>query len=68
MAKTAELIQDKEDPKAYRVEYINDDGGCEVAVFSGPDALNRAATFAGTYYDDWSDPNGLDQFGNLHNL
>ncbi len=56
----ATLFQDKENPADYRVEAIDDDGGCEVAIFSGPDALGRAIAFAGCgYYDEWADPEGL---------
>ena len=56
----AELIQDKDDSSAYRVEAINDDGGVQVAIFSGPDALGRAIIFAGSdYYESWADPQGL---------
>lgn len=56
----AELIQDKDDSTSYRVEAIDDDGGCQVAIFSGPDALGRAIAFAGgDYYEGWADPQGL---------
>jgi hypothetical protein len=57
---TATLIQDKNDQHNYRVEAIVDDGGCEVAIFSGPNALDRAIIFAGgSYYDAWEDPSDL---------
>lgn len=36
----AQLIQDETDPNSYRVEAIDDDGGCEVAIFAGPNALD----------------------------
>lgn len=56
----AELVQDRHDPTVYRVEAIDEDGSCEVAVFSGPHALDRAIAFAGgSYYDSWSDPQSL---------
>lgn len=56
----AELVQDKDDQRVYRVEAIDNDGGCEVALFSGPNALDRAIAFAGSdYYEGWSDPTGL---------
>lgn len=56
----AELAQDKDDPTVYRVEHIDSDGGCEVAIFSGPNALERAIAFAGgDYYDGYADPTGL---------
>ena len=56
----ATLVQDKNDPASYRVEAIDSDGGCEVALFSGPRALDRAIIFAGSdYYTSWQDPQGL---------
>lgn len=59
MAK-ATLIEDREHHGVYRVEAIDEDGGCEVAVFSGPDALGRAVAFVGGgYYTEWADPEGL---------
>ena len=57
----ATLIEDKKNPGDFRVEAIDDDGGCEVAIFSGPNALDRAIAFAGApagYYDSWNDPEG----------
>ena len=56
----ATLIQDKDDPTFYRVEAVDDDGGCEVALFMGPNAMERAIAFAGgNYYEAWADPQGL---------
>jgi hypothetical protein len=57
----ATLIEDRDTPGQYRVEAENDDGGMEIAVFSGPNALDRAIIFAGggEYYDGWCDPQGL---------
>jgi hypothetical protein len=56
----ATLIQDKDEPQSYRVEAVIEDGGCEVSIFSGPNALDRAIAFAGgNYYDGWADPQGL---------
>lgn len=56
------LIQDKSDPTAYHVEAMDEDGGCEVAIFSGPNALDRAIDFAAgigaPYYCEWADPDG----------
>jgi hypothetical protein len=51
----ATLFKDKEVPGQYRVEAIDGDGGCEVAVFSGPNAHTRAAAFASGYYDEFED-------------
>lgn len=56
----ATLVQDASNAAAFRVEAIDDEGGCEVALFSGPNALDRAIAFAGSdYYCGWDDPQGL---------
>lgn len=55
----AELMQDKDDPTCYRVEAFDSDGACELTLFSGPNALERAIVFAGTVYASWRDPQGL---------
>lgn len=52
---SAELIEDKNHAGDYRVEAIHPDGSCEVSIFSGPNALERAAVFAGSYYSKWND-------------
>lgn len=55
----ASLVQDRDNPLVYRVEAIDDDGGVEVAIFSGPYALDRAIVFAGGgWYDGWADTEG----------
>jgi len=54
----AELFTDKKIPSAIRVEYIDGDGGCEVTVFDGPRAIERAARFASAFYGTYSDPEG----------
>ena len=51
----ATLIEDKKNLGDFRVEAIDDDGGCEVAVFCGPNAHERAVSFAANYYDDFED-------------
>jgi hypothetical protein len=57
------LVTDKNNPGTFRVEAIDDDGGCEVAIFSGPNALDRAIAFAGgDYYSGWDDPEQLVQY------
>lgn len=57
---TATLIQDRLNLSDYRVEKILEDGSCEVAIFSGPNALDRAIAFAGgNYYSKWEDPQSL---------
>ena len=37
----------------FRVEAIDADGSCEVAIFSGPNALARAEHFASVHYPRW---------------
>jgi hypothetical protein len=60
---TATLFSDKAEPNAYRVEAIDDDGGCEISLFTGPGALDRAIAFAGGwYYKRWEDPEGLARY------
>lgn len=51
----ATLIEDKHTPGTFRVEAVDEDGGCEVTIFSGPDAHSRAVSFASNYYDDFDD-------------
>lgn len=55
----ADLLRDKDDPNSYRIESSDDDGGCEVAIFSGPGALDRAAEFGAHYYGGFVDEGGL---------
>ena len=55
MAEAAALFTDKEIPSAVRVEWIDDDGGCEVAIFDGPRALDRARRFASSFYGQFTD-------------
>ena len=46
----AELYTNKEILSAVRVEWFDDDGGREVAIFDGPRALERASRFALLFY------------------
>lgn len=57
----AVLRQDADSSTTYRVKVEHRDE--ELAVFSGPDALDRAIHFASTYYDCWADPTNLAQNG-----
>lgn len=49
----AEVVQDRDDPHAWRVEKINSDGdgGVDVAIFAGPDARERATEYAAWKYE-----------------
>jgi hypothetical protein len=39
-------FEDRQSRGDWRVEWIDDDGGCEVAIFSGPNARERAIRYA----------------------
>ena len=45
------VFEDRKYPGDWRVEKIDDDGGVEVTIFSGPDARERAIQYA-----DWRYP------------
>lgn len=51
-----ELVRDRRDYNAFRVEAIDLDGGIEVAIFSGPNALVRAVNYTNKYYGKFADP------------
>jgi hypothetical protein len=48
MHESAKVFEDRISPGDWRVEKIDDDGGIEVAIFGGPNALDRAIEYA-----DW---------------
>jgi hypothetical protein len=39
------VFEDREGRSEWRVEYLDDDGGCYVAIFSGPAAEMRARDY-----------------------
>ena len=41
-----EIAERKDDPGSWGCEQFTDDGACELAVFSGPDAERRAKEYA----------------------
>jgi hypothetical protein len=45
---TAKVFEDRQWRGDWRVEWFDDDGGCEVAIFSGPNARERALGYANT--------------------
>jgi hypothetical protein len=56
----AEIVRDDADRTAIRVEFIDDDGGCEVSIFSGPDAFVRAEAYAvARHGNDYEAADGL---------
>jgi hypothetical protein len=49
-AEPARVFEDRMYPREWRVEWIDDDGGIEVAIFSGPRARERAIRYADRQY------------------
>ena len=45
-AEPAKVFEDRRCPGDWRVEWVDDDGGVEVAIFSGPNARERALRYA----------------------
>lgn len=50
MPEIARVFEDRKTPGDWRVELIDDDGGIEVAIFSGPNARDRAIRYADGEY------------------
>jgi hypothetical protein len=42
-------------PGNWRVEWYDDDGGCEVAIFSGPSAKERGLRYADRQYGQFEE-------------
>ena len=49
-AEPATIFADRLYPGDWRVEWINDEGGIEVAIFAGPNARERAFRYADRQY------------------
>jgi hypothetical protein len=43
---TIAVFEDRREPGDWHVEYFDDDGGCFVTVFAGPEAERRARDYA----------------------
>jgi hypothetical protein len=52
---TAKLFEDRQWAGDWRVEWFDDDGGCEVAIFSGPNARERALRYADRQYGNFEE-------------
>jgi hypothetical protein len=50
MSERAKVFADRVTPGDWRVEWVDDDGGCEVAIFSGPNARERGIRYADRQY------------------
>ena len=46
MPETATIFADRENTRDWRIEWFDDDGGCEVAIFSARGARERAICYA----------------------
>jgi len=44
------VFPDEGDPEDWRVEWFDEDGGCEVTVFYGPRTKERALAFPQNFY------------------
>ena len=51
----AKVFEDRQWPGDWRVERIDDDGGIEVVIFSGPNARERALRYADRQYGDFEE-------------
>lgn len=52
---TAKVFQDRRQPGDWCCEWINDNGGCELAIFAGPNAQERAIRYADRQYGDFEE-------------
>jgi hypothetical protein len=51
MPEPAQVFEDRVCPGEWRVEWVDDDGGIEVAIFAGPKARERALRYADQQYE-----------------
>jgi hypothetical protein len=51
----AKLFRDRAGLDEWRVERIDDEGDCEVTIFAGPGAEERARRFADREYGDFEE-------------
>jgi hypothetical protein len=51
----AKVFEDRRSPGDWRVEWFDEDGGCEVAIFSGPNARERAIRYADRQYGSFEE-------------
>lgn len=50
MSEPAKVFEDRLYPGDWRVEWVDDDGGVELAIFAGPKARERAIGYADRQY------------------
>jgi len=49
-AEPAKVFEDRVTPGQWRVEWFDDDGRCELEMFTGPDARQQALRYAAKRY------------------
>jgi hypothetical protein len=52
---TAKVFEDRCVPGDWRFEWFDDGSGCEVAIFSGPNARERALGYADRQYGNFEE-------------
>jgi hypothetical protein len=55
MPETAKVFEDRGHAGNWRVEWFDDDGGCEVEIFAGPNARERARRYAEQRYEKFEE-------------
>jgi hypothetical protein len=55
MTGTIIVLEDRENKGDWRVEWIDDDGGCEVEIFTGPNAREQARRYAEQQYGEFEE-------------
>ena len=55
MPETAKVFEDLENARDWRVEWFDDEGGCEVKIFTGPDARQQARRYAEQRYGQFEE-------------
>jgi len=50
MSEPAKVFEDRLYPGDWRVEWVDDDGGVELAIFAGPNTRERALRYADRQY------------------
>ena len=50
MVEAARVFQDGKVPDQWRVEWFDDDGRCELEIFTGPDSRKQALRYARRKY------------------
>ena len=54
MSEMAKVFEDRHYAGVWRVEWVNDDGDCEIALFAGPRARDRAILYANQQYGSFA--------------